>query len=240
MSVTLAVWPEGSRPEPEAAPDTVGRPGRLAIDVPRLGICTVFILIAMSNILAFVNVLVSPMAWWDRVAQLVAGALAFTFAVWVVRAYLRRGPAQATDRSALVRAAAFCGTFGPVALGVALPGLHGGITKPVSLALTVMGVAFSVYCVRTLSTNISVVPQARELVVRGPYRLVRHPLYLGELFAMGGMSLHGGWGVAVVATTVEAGVQIFRALAEERLLGTELPGYAAYAARTRRLFPGVW
>jgi protein-S-isoprenylcysteine O-methyltransferase Ste14 len=216
------------------------RPLGLAIDLPRLAICTVFSLIAMSNVLAIANVLHAAAPWWDRAAQVVATSLAFAFAACVVRAYLRRGPAQATDRNGRVRAAAFTGTFGPVALGIALPRVHGGVQESMALVLTLVGVSFSVWCIQTLSTNISVVPQARELVVRGPYRLVRHPLYLGELFAMAGMSLHGGWVVAVVATSIEAALQIYRALAEERLLAAELPGYTAYAATTRRLFPGIW
>jgi protein-S-isoprenylcysteine O-methyltransferase Ste14 len=221
-------------------PDQLPSRRTSAIDPVRLAICTLFSLMATTNVLAFVNTVTGDRPLWQRGAQALASALSFAFAACVVRAYLRRGPARATDQGTLIRVVAALATFGPVAVGTALPGLTGGPRQVVSLALTLCGLAFAVWSVRTLSTSLSIVPQARQLIARGPYRVVRHPLYLGEIVAVAGMSLHGGWRVAVVFTVLEAGLQAFRASREERLLSAQLPGYREYAAGTRRLLPGIW
>lgn len=85
----------------------------------------------------------------------------------------------------------------------------------------------------------SIVPQARAIVTTGPYRWVRHPLYAGELLAALGLTLLVGslWGVVVWVALLA--LQLYRAHEEELLLSAHLPGYAAYAARTGQLIPGV-
>jgi protein-S-isoprenylcysteine O-methyltransferase Ste14 len=80
-------------------------------------------------------------------------------------------------------------------------------------------------------------PEARGLVTRGPYRLVRHPVYLGELGACAGLivaapsSWNLGCGVAFAAA------QAVRMRLEEQTLIAEFPSYSAYAATTPRLIP---
>ena len=78
-------------------------------------------------------------------------------------------------------------------------------------------------------------------VERGPYRWVRHPMYLGILLQQLGAPLVFGssWAFAVFA--VIAALLVVRTALEDRTLRAELPGYAEYAQRTRyRLLPGVW
>jgi protein-S-isoprenylcysteine O-methyltransferase Ste14 len=82
-------------------------------------------------------------------------------------------------------------------------------------------------------------PEVRGLVTRGPYRLVRHPVYLGELgavvgFLIGAPSL---WNVA--AGALFAASQIVRMRLEEHALVDEFPEYAAYAVATPRLLPRI-
>jgi len=59
----------------------------------------------------------------------------------------------------------------------------------VSLLLIIAGIGFAICAVLFLGRSISLLPQARRLVTRGPYALVRHPLYLGELVALAGVAL---------------------------------------------------
>lgn len=79
------------------------------------------------------------------------------------------------------------------------------------------------------------------VVASGPYRIVRHPGYAAfVLLGWGGPLALGSWGAAVSHLVV---VLLFvrRAMLEDRMLRTELDGYAAYAARVRyRFLPGVW
>jgi protein-S-isoprenylcysteine O-methyltransferase Ste14 len=171
--------------------------------------------------------------------DVVCSVLTSVFCGLVVVAYLRRGAASATDRGPAVRLVAPVATCLPLVIP-ALP-VHGGGTGRSLLAVILVGVgtAWCVWAVRHLSTCLSVVPQARGLVDSGPYRLVRHPLYLGEIVAVTGFAVRGGhWSHALVVVGLLA-LQLHRAGREEALLGVAVPGYAEYAARTWRILPGL-
>jgi protein-S-isoprenylcysteine O-methyltransferase Ste14 len=75
----------------------------------------------------------------------------------------------------------------------------------------------------------------------GPYRLVRHPGYIGAMLSMAaGPFLLGSWW-ALVPAVLAVGGYIVRTALEDRTLQAELSGYRAYAQRTRyRLLPGIW
>lgn len=83
--------------------------------------------------------------------------------------------------------------------------------------------------------------RGHAVVTAGPYRLVRHPSYLGGLFATLGIPLLlNSWWAFIPALGIVA-LTIVRTALEDRTLQQELPGYAAYARETRfRLLPGVW
>lgn len=62
-------------------------------------------------------------------------------------------------------------------------------------ALTVAGLLFSVWARAVLGTNWSgtvTIKQDHELIMRGPYRIVRHPIYTGVLLALLGSAFIGG------------------------------------------------
>jgi protein-S-isoprenylcysteine O-methyltransferase Ste14 len=98
--------------------------------------------------------------------------------------------------------------------------------------------AFILASVLVLGTCFGVLPEARGLVTRGPYRLVRHPVYLGELGACAGLVLSAPslWNAACLLVLVLA--QVWRTGYEEAALAAEFGAYRAYAARTPRLIPG--
>ncbi len=75
----------------------------------------------------------------------------------------------------------------------------------------------------------------------GPYRFVRHPMYVGTLFfSLGAPIFLGSWW-ALLPGLGMAALFVLRTALEDRTLQTELKGYADYAQRVRyRLVPGVW
>lgn len=81
----------------------------------------------------------------------------------------------------------------------------------------------------------------QEVITRGPYRLVRHPMYLGVfLFACGSpLALGSIWSALPLVPLLAVFVR--RTLVEDAMLRAELPGYAAYAERVRfRLLPPIF
>jgi protein-S-isoprenylcysteine O-methyltransferase Ste14 len=96
-----------------------------------------------------------------------------------------------------------------------------------------------------LGTNWSITLEVREghtLVTRGVYARVRHPMYLALLLYSVGQALFVPNLLAgpsyLVAMAIIVGCRLGP---EERLMREEFgDAYASYAARTRRLLPGVW
>ena len=78
-----------------------------------------------------------------------------------------------------------------------------------------------------------------ELVTRGPYSVVRHPIYTGILLALLGTSLATNlyW---LAAFVLSAAYFVYSARVEERVLASAFPAaYPAYRARTKMLIPFV-
>jgi protein-S-isoprenylcysteine O-methyltransferase Ste14 len=89
----------------------------------------------------------------------------------------------------------------------------------------------------SLGRCFGLLPEARGLVTRGPYRLVRHPVYLGEFTAVGGLLLASPTGRNLLLVGAFVGAQALRMRLEERALTEEFPEYVSYSAETPRLFP---
>lgn len=83
--------------------------------------------------------------------------------------------------------------------------------------------------------------RGQRVIDTGPYAFVRHPMYAAAILYLVGMPfLLGSWWGFVFVPLYIGGVAP-RAMAEERLLARDLPGYADYMTRVRwRLIPGVW
>jgi protein-S-isoprenylcysteine O-methyltransferase Ste14 len=96
-----------------------------------------------------------------------------------------------------------------------------------------------------LGTNWSVTLAIREshrLVTEGLYRYVRHPMYLALLlYGLGQAAVVPNWIAGPSYAVVMALLFALRLGPEERLMRDQFTGeYDAYAARTKRLIPGVW
>jgi protein-S-isoprenylcysteine O-methyltransferase Ste14 len=91
----------------------------------------------------------------------------------------------------------------------------------------------------TLGRCFGLLPEARGLVTSGPYRLVRHPVYLGEFCAVGGLLIASPTVRNLALTAAFVAAQAIRMRMEERALTAEFPAYASYADRTPRLVPNA-
>jgi protein-S-isoprenylcysteine O-methyltransferase Ste14 len=217
----------------------MGDPRSRGVDVGRVAVVVLFTLSVLSAVGKAWATLTSSLPVQRTVLELASCVLTAAFCALVVSAYLRRGRASATDGSPAVWLAAPLATCLPLVIP-ALPTSTGGTGRSVlAFVLILSGSAWSLWAIRHLSTCLSVVPQARRLVDTGPYRHVRHPLYLGELVAVAGFAMRGGHWLHVVLLLTLLGLQLYRAIREEALLAGQVPGYAGYAARTRRIVPGL-
>lgn len=83
--------------------------------------------------------------------------------------------------------------------------------------------------------------RGHTVIVVGPYRFVRHPMYVGLILLYIAMALVLGSGMTLALAFFIAALFFWRTAQEDRTLRQELPGYEEYTAVTRyRLMPGVW
>src|SRR5207244_4749278 len=120
--------------------------------------------------------------------------LALAYFTLLVVLYAVRLPQRGTDHRLAVIFIAFSGTF--AAIGASF--LPGGTRREdlvlVADVLATAGLAYSVWGLAYLRRSFSIIPEARRLVTGGPYRLSRHPVYLGEIdTAIGGNLATAGW-----------------------------------------------
>ena len=108
------------------------------------------------------------------------------------------------------------------------------------LVLVTLAAVFSVVCLLNLGKHFGVRPALRGLVIRGPYRVVRHPLYLSYVIAAIGFNLQM-WNLATLLLVLLGWVaMVYRIVAEERILSRD-PMWPSYVARVKyRLVRGLW
>jgi protein-S-isoprenylcysteine O-methyltransferase Ste14 len=206
--------------------------------VHRLVVAAVFTLVALA----------AGMQTIDSIAMLVADP---TLHSWAVAGYslLKTGVAAAFTVFVLVRAPsrrpsrdpiAFLACAGAIGAVIALQRPSDSASTALVLAgelVTLVSGVWLLVSALALGRCFGILPEVRGLVTRGPYRLVRHPIYLGELGACAGLVLASPttWNLGVGAAFAAA--QATRMRLEERALLGEFPAYAEYAATTPRLLP---
>jgi len=102
-------------------------------------------------------------------------------------------------------------------------------------------VYFIVMCENRFASGVIELSAGQHVISTGPYRIVRHPMYIGLLLIALGVPLAMGSYFALALFAAEIPVVIWRLLDEEQFLVKNLPGYSAYRAQTRwRLVPGLF
>ena len=155
----------------------------------------------------------------------------------VVLTLVRRRP-QFVDRSAAGVVTTALSLAGPPLLrAVQAPGV---VPDAVTAIVSAAGLGVVILGKVALGRSFGIAPANRGVVIRGPYGLVRHPIYAGYLLThVAFLVAHPSpWNAAVIV--VADGALIVRALIEERVLSTD-EKYRSYCQRVGwHLVPGVF
>jgi protein-S-isoprenylcysteine O-methyltransferase Ste14 len=150
-----------------------------------------------------------------------------------VSGFLSRGGVWVIAQSILMMAA--------IALGVTF---HGDWTRlgvaAAGVALFVIGACFGIAGVVVLGRNRTPFPKPREgseLVQRGIYAHVRHPLYTSVILASIGWALTWQSGAALLAASLLIPFFEAKARREEQWLRKQFPNYVEYERRVPRFIP---
>ncbi len=166
------------------------------------------------------------------------GAVFFLEQAWFVALFLIRRPPRVVSDHAGAWLLAAAGTFGGLLLRP--QGAHPEWGVQAGLGLQLLGLALAVASLAALGRSFGFVAADRGLVTRGPYAVVRHPVYVAYLLIQCGYVLQAVSVRNIAVLAVATGCNAGRAICEERVLARR-SDYAAYRKRVRRrLLPGVW
>lgn len=166
------------------------------------------------------------------------GILFFAQQAVVVVAYLVRRPASTVTLRSGDWLLAFGGTFSPVLLRP--DGAHAQWGQSAGLALQLVGVIIALWSLTTLGRSFGFAAADRGLVSRGPYSIVRHPVYAAYVLLLAGYLCQSFSLRNVLVALLAISCDVGRIRAEERILAHN-PSHPAYCRRVRwRLVPGLW
>jgi len=192
----------------------------------RLAIATLFTLLSVSIVNEFV-----------RTRHLTGILLLSSEVLVVVLTIVRRPPVQ-VDGSAVAAAVTAVSVIGPpLVRPVDVPSLAPDI---VTAIISVVGLVIVITGKLTLGRSFGLIPANRGVVSRGPYTLMRHPIYAGYLLTHAAFLVAhpSAWNVGLLIVADAA--LVYRALLEERVLVRD-EAYRAYCARVSwHLVPGVF
>jgi protein-S-isoprenylcysteine O-methyltransferase Ste14 len=186
------------------------------------------------------------------------------FAGWVVvnaAIMLNRSPELVAERAGgkddakgwdLIVAGLFMLFAEPVTLVVAGLNVRFGWTPPVATWIVIAGLvvwmlgnalfSWAMFSNAYFSAQVRIqADRGHAVATSGPYRVVRHPGYVGAILSAVGRPLMLGSAWALIPAALGIAFLAVRTAIEDRTLHEELDGYDLYARRVRyRLIPGIW
>jgi protein-S-isoprenylcysteine O-methyltransferase Ste14 len=224
---------------------------RLLHAAANLGVAATF----LASLFPWAPQAVAILPWGSHLLAATANARPANLSAWIwiicalvmaVLSLVRSAPREArTDYQALIATSAmliFPLLMRPLTRSAALTPLTptGMVFEAVGLAFQISGLLLMQVALLYLGRHFGLLPANRGLVIRGPFRLVRHPVYAAWLVTVFGTSMAVPTirNLALVALTIP--FMIWRIALEEELLDHD-PQYLAYRQRVRwRLAPGIF
>jgi protein-S-isoprenylcysteine O-methyltransferase Ste14 len=155
----------------------------------------------------------------------------------VVFTILRRR-ASLVDRSIAATLLTMLSTFGPPLLRP-WPG-PSVVPDVVTAMLSSVGLIVVIFGKVTLGRSFGLVPANRGVVARGPYSIVRHPIYSGYLLSHAAVLLAYPRPLNIAIVAIADFALVWRAMLEERILARDT-AYQVYCQRVAwHLVPGVF
>ncbi len=177
------------------------------------------------------------------------------FAFFLIESRLRQGNAaksmeagQFDRQSTRLLGIAYAVCMLVLLLSFALNALSFAVLPPwlgwVGVALAIAGVLLRTWANRILGafyTRTLKVAEGQSIIREGPYKIIRHPGYLGMILTWWGVSLStANWIVVLIVAITIFAVYSYRIENEEKMLVKELNGYAEYRSHTWRLIPFLY
>jgi protein-S-isoprenylcysteine O-methyltransferase Ste14 len=212
----------------------------LLMRAPLLGYAIFFAMLQMAGLARYVHEAdaAQPLAFYA--VGMVMRLSTITFLLLLAAATILRARPTGKARGLEPRISALIGAFLVYAIPLFPRRELPVATEMVSTFLVLFGSAAAIYTLLQLGRSFSLMAEARRLVTSGPYRLVRHPLYVAEELAVIGISMQFFSLSAAFVLAVQIAFQLRRMHNEEAVLVESFPEYAAYRQRTARLLPGIY
>lgn len=112
--------------------------------------------------------------------------------------------------------------------------------SPFIIAIQLLAVALSVWARRSFQTgqfSIQAEPEEGQVLSRGPYQFIRHPMYAAALFLIWAGILGHISSLTLIIGVIITSVVAIRIIVEEQYLRTCYPDYAEYSRITKRIIP---
>jgi protein-S-isoprenylcysteine O-methyltransferase Ste14 len=121
-------------------------------------------------------------------------------------------------------------------------GIHFGIAGGVLFILGAVLIHWAMLVNRHFEATVRIqTDRGHRVITTGPYRIVRHPGYAGAILWGISTPLIIGSAYGLIPGGIAVILLIIRTSLEDKLLRSELNGYAEYSTRVRyRLLPGLW
>ena len=166
-----------------------------------------------------------------------ASAIYLTFAAMILVS--SRRPVS-RYKSVLPNLTAILAAFAVYLFALAPRGSVLGVSVYVALSLIFAGTVLVIVSMFFLRRAFSITPQARFLVTSGPYRFVRHPMYVGNILSLFGLAILVDSWEAMLLFFICGSLQIARAYYDENVLEGAFPAYADYRKNVGSFLPRIF